>query len=546
MPHPRPRGERARVVRHVPFGIAVPVLLTIAGLATSPALHDSWLAAQDAIRWPVDLDMVAKIREEGLQRSQLPNTLSYMTDVLGARLTNSDDMDRAQRWVIEEMKRIGLTNIALEPFMDYGVSWDNEYVSLHMLQPDYSPMVGYPIAHTPGTDGKKRLNVVIGNVRTRQDLEKYRGRLRGMAVLSSPPPTIDQTRFARGTPRRTDEEMRALAEDVIVPPAGPDYFSRLYPPTPRNPDILSAAQRLEFYVAEGAAVVLESSSGWPGAVRGFARPGAKIDRWARAETLASVPVIAITPEHYNRMYRVLARDIPVEVEVEVRNRHGAAVSQANNVVGEIPGSDRADEVVMLGAHFDTWHASPNASDNTSGVAVMLEAMRILKAIGAEPRRTIRIALWSGEEQGLWGSRAYVREHFGDPNDPAIGKRDEYDKLSVYFNQDYGPGQYRGIWLQGNEHVRAPFSAWMEPLRDMGMTTISPQGVGSTDHVPFDDVGLPAFQFLQARVGGTGGHTNLDFFDTIPLDDLKKNAVIMAVFVYHAAIAEDVLPRAGNR
>ena len=546
MPHPRPRGERARVVRHVPFGIAVPVLLTIAGLATSPALHDSWLAAQDAIRWPVDLDMVAKIREEGLQRSQLPNTLSYMTDVLGARLTNSDDMDRAQRWVIEEMKRIGLTNIALEPFMDYGVSWDNEYVSLHMLQPDYSPMVGYPIAHTPGTDGKKRLNVVIGNVRTRQDLEKYRGRLRGMAVLSSPPPTIDQTRFARGTPRRTDEEMRALAQDVIVPPAGPDYFSRLYPPTPRNPDILSAAQRLEFYVAEGAAVVLESSSGWPGAVRGFARPGAKIDRWARAETLASVPVIAITPEHYNRMYRVLARDIPVEVEVEVRNRHGAAVSQANNVVGEIPGSDRADEVVMLGAHFDTWHASPNASDNTSGVAVMLEAMRILKAIGAEPRRTIRIALWSGEEQGLWGSRAYVREHFGDPNDPAIGKRDEYDKLSVYFNQDYGPGQYRGIWLQGNEHVRAPFSAWMEPLRDMGMTTISPQGVGSTDHVPFDDVGLPAFQFLQARVGGTGGHTNLDFFDTIPLDDLKKNAVIMAVFVYHAAIAEDLLPRAGNR
>ena len=522
------------------------MLLALAGLALSPALLDFRLVAQDATRWPVDLDVIAKIREEGLQRSQLPNTLSYMTDVLGARLTNSDDMDRAQRWVVEQMKRIGLTNTALEPFMDYGVSWDNEYVSLHMLEPDYSPLVGYPIAHTPGTDGKQRLGAVIGNARTRQDLEKYRGRLRGMAVLSSPPPVIDQTRFARGTPRRTDEEMRALAEDVILPPAGPDYFSRLYPPTPRNPDILTAAQKLDFYVAEGAAVVLESSSGWPGAVRGFARPGAKIDRWARDATLASVPVIAITPEHYNRMDRVLARDIPVEVEVEVRNRHGAAVSQANNVVGEIPGSDRADEVVMLGAHFDTWHASPNASDNTSGVAVMLEAMRILKAVGAAPRRTIRIALWSGEEQGLWGSRAYVREHFGDPDDPAVGKKDGYDKLSVYFNQDYGPGQYRGIWLQGNEHVRAPFSAWMEPLRDMGMSTISPQGVGSTDHVPFDEVGLPAFQFLQARVGGTGGHTNLDFFDTIPLDDLKKNAVIMAVFVYHAAIAEDVLPRTGSR
>ena len=544
MHHPRPRTKRAQVARHGPFPTAIAVLLALAGLALSPALLDFRLVAQDATRWPVDLDVIAKIREEGLQRSQLPNTLSYMTDVLGARLTNSDDMDRAQRWVVEQMKRIGLTNTALEPFMDYGVSWDNEYVSLHMLEPDYFPLVGYPIAHTPGTDGKQRLGAVIGNARTRQDLEKYRGRLRGMAVLSSPPPVIDQTRFARGTPRRTDEEMRALAEDVILPPAGPDYFSRLYPPTPRNPDILTAAQKLDFYVAEGAAVVLESSSGWPGAVRGFARPGAKIDRWARDATLASVPVIAITPEHYNRMYRVLARDIPVEVEVEVRNRHGAAVSQANNVVGEIPGSDRADEVVMLGAHFDTWHASPNASDNTSGVAVMLEAMRILKAVGAAPRRTIRIALWSGEEQGLWGSRAYVREHFGDPDDPAVGKKDGYDKLSVYFNQDYGPGQYRGIWLQGNEHVRAPFSAWMEPLRDMGMSTISPQGVGSTDHVPFDAAGLPAFQFLQARQGGTGGHTNLDFYDTLPIDDLMKNAVIMASFVYHAAMTDERLPRKG--
>jgi hypothetical protein len=504
-------------------------------------------AQSTADAWPVDLAMVAKIREEGLQNSELPNTFSYMTDVLGARLTNSDDMERAQRWVVEEMERMGLVNVEREPFMDYGVSWDNEYVSLHMLEPDYIPLVGYPIAHTPGTDGRERLDAVIADVHTRQDLDRLRGTLRGMAVLSTPPAVIDRTRFERGTPGRTDEELRALEEDVIVPPPGPDpYFSRLYPPRPANPDILTDAEKLAFYVEEGAAVVLESRSGWPGAVRGFARPGAKVDQWARDATLSSVPVIAINPEHYNRMYRVLARDIPVEVEVEVRNRHGEQVSQAHNVLGEIRGTDRADEVVMLGAHFDTWHASPNASDNTSGVAVMLEAMRILKAVGAEPRRTIRIALWSGEEQGLWGSKAYVRDHFGDPNDPTVGKTDDYDRFSVYFNQDYGPGAYRGIWLQGNEHVRAPFAAWMEPLRDMGMTTISPQGVGSTDHVPFDDAGLPAFQFLQARVGGTGGHTNLDAFDTIPLDDLKKNAVIMAVFVYHAAMADEVLPRKGVR
>ena len=522
------------------------IRLGIAVFTVSCLLTATPAVAQDS-RWPVDLDMIAKIREEGLQRSELPNTFSYMTDVIGARLTNSEDMARAQEWVVGEMRRMGLENVAREAFMDYGVSWDNEYVSLHMLEPDYSPMVGYPIAHTPGTNGRQRLTAVIGDVHTRSDLERYRGKLEGLAVLSTPPAIIDQSRFETGTPRRTDEELRALEQDVIVPPPGPDpYFSGLYPPRPANPEVLTAAEKLAFYVEEGVAAVLESNSGWPGAVRGFARAGAKADQWARAETLGSVPVIAITPEHYNRLYRIAARDIPVEVEVEVRNRHGDQVTEAHNVVGELRGIDRANEVVMLGAHFDTWHASPNASDNTSGVAVMLEAMRILKAVGATPRRTIRIALWSGEEQGLWGSRAYVREHFGDPGDPSVGKKDGYDRFSAYFNQDYGPGEYRGIWLQGNEHVRAPFAAWMEPLSDMGMTTISPQGVGSTDHVPFDDIGLPAFQFLQARVGGTGGHTNLDFFDTIPLEDLKKNAVIMAVFIYHAAIAEDVLPRAGAR
>ena len=521
------------------------------------ALHSAWIgsAAQTSpasetaranARHTVDLAMLARIREEGLQRSQLANTLSYMTDVLGARLTNSVDMERAQEWVLGEMKRIGLVNTVREPFMDYGVSWDNEYVSLHLMEPDYTPMVGYPIAHTPGTDGKQRLRVVIADVQTRQDLERYRGRLRGMAVLGTPPPTIDLTRFATGTPRRTDEELRALEEAVVLPAAGPDtYFSRLYSDPPQNPNLLTAADRLAFFVAEGVAVVLESPGGWPGAVRGFARPGARVDLWSRDATLSSVPVVSVTPEHYNRMYRILRRAIPVTIEIEIRNRHGDTVEQARNVLGEIPGTDLADEVVMLGAHFDTWHASPNASDNTSGVAVMLEAARILGAVGAVPRRTVRVALWSGEEQGLYGSRAYVRKHFGDPADPTVGVTPAFHKFSVYFNQDYGPGQYRGIFLQGNEHVRQTFASWMEPLADMGMRTISVQGVGSTDHVPFDAAGLPAFQFLQARVGGTGGHTNLDFFDTIPVEDLMKNAVIMATFVYQAAMSDVRIPRKGR-
>ncbi len=518
--------------------------LTKTAAATAVAFVTAAAAAQTP--YPVDREMVAKIREEGLHRSQLPDTLSYMTDVLGGRLTNSAAMDRAQRWALEEMAEIGLENTAREPFMTYGASWDNEYFSLHMREPAYQTLVGYPIAHTPGTEGNQELEVVIADVRTRGDLDALRGKLRGKAVLSTPPATVDLTRFATGTPPRDFQEMRTLRENVL-PRSEPDpVFTSPYSDLPPHPDLLSPVERLEFYVAEGAAAVLESRSGWPGAVRGFARPGAKVDMWDRGATLSSLPIVAITPEHYNRMYRIRRRGLPVTIELEIRNRHGEAASEARNVLGEIPGSDLAHELVMLGAHFDTWHASPNASDNTSGVAVMLEAMRILKAIGAEPRRTIRIALWSGEEQGIFGSRAYVKKHFGDPNDPEVGKKPGYDNVSVYFNQDYGPGRYRGVWLQENEHVRPVFESWMAPFRDFGMTTLAPASVGSTDHVPFDDAGLPGFQFLQARVGGTGGHTNLDFYDTLPIDDLKKNAVVVAAFVYHAAMADEKLPRKGRR
>ena len=485
---------------------------------------------------PVDWVMVARIREEGLQHSQVMDYESYMTDVLGARLTLSQDMQRAQIWLQGTMKQIGLVNVVAEPFMDYGVTWDNEYVSLHMLTPDYQPMLGYPIAYTRGTDGPQVAEAVIVDLQVRGDLEKYRGTLRGKAVLVSPPVPIDMAPLYNGTPRRNQAELDSLQRVVVVP-------TRPAPPRPaRNPDLLSAEEKLAFYQAEGVAAVLQCESGWLGAVRGFSRPGARTDGWSRAGMLASPVVIAITPEHYNRMYRILKRNIPVTVEINVRIRIGEATEQAMNVIGEIPGSDLKDQIVMLGAHFDTWHASPNASDNTSGVAVALEAIRILKAVGAKPRRTIRVALWGGEEQGLFGSRAYVRQHFGNPYDSTVGAKPGYEKLSVYFNQDYGPGQYQGIYLQGDEQARSMLTAWMEPFSDFGMTVVSTQSVGSTDHVSFDEVGLPGFQFLQDRAPGTGGHTNLDFFDTIQGDDMKKNAVVMASYVYHAAMADTRLPR----
>ncbi len=277
-------------------------------------------------------------------------------------------------------------------------------------------------------------------------------------------------------------------------------------------------------------------------VRGFSRPGANEDHWSREKTLNTLPIVAVTPEHYNRMFRILKRGLPVKIEVEVRNRVGEKVEKAANVIGEIPGTDLADEIVMVGAHYDSWHAASGASDTAAGCAVALEAARILKAIGAKPRRTIRVAFWAGEEQGLHGSREYVNAHFGNPRDPKIGVKPDYEKFSVYFNQDYGAGQFRGIYLQGNEYVRRIFAAWMEPFRDFGMTTLSIQSVGSTDHVPFDAAGLPGFQFIQDRIGGTAGHTNLDFFDTLRAEDLMKNAVVEAAFIYHAAMADQRIPR----
>ena len=376
-------------------------------------------------KYAVDHEMVAKIREEGFERSQIANTLSYMTDVLGARLTNSKDMRRAQKWVTGEMKRIGLTNIEIEPFMDYGVSWDNTYFSLHLLEPDYPPMVGYPIAHTPGTMGKKQLDTVIVKIRTKSDLKKYKGKLRGKAVLSTRPPTINLAVFRDGVKPWSDEELKAKEQPREKRP-------QIEESSPKE-KLIGSADRNAFFKKEGVAVILESRSGWLAAVRGFARPGAKKDKYDRKETVTHVPVVAVTPEHYNRMYRILERDIPVKIEVDIKTTIGSKRREARNIIAEIPGSDLKDEVVMLGAHFDTWHASPNASDNTSGVAVMLEAVRILQTLGVQPRRTIRIALWSGEEQGLHGSRKYVEKHFGDVDNP----KPDYENFSVILTKIMG-------------------------------------------------------------------------------------------------------------
>jgi len=486
----------------------------------------------------VDWDMAAKIREEGLQRSQVMDIVGYMTDVLGGRLTLSEDMKRAQAWAKDKMEKLGLANVVIEPFMDYGAAWDNEYFSLQMLEPDYQPMGGFPLAYTSGTNGKVIAPAVIAaDIQTKKDLDRYKGKLKGAVILSTPPYTLDMAALTQGVSRLTADDLARLEEAVVPRP----QRAPVTPPPP-NPDLVKPEERLAFFRAEGAVAVLQCTGGQMGSVVGFSRPGANEDKWSREKTLATLPLIAVTPEHYNRMFRVLKRGIPVKVEVEVRNRIGEKVEKASNVLGEIPGSDLAGEVVMLGAHYDSWHEAAGASDTAAGCAVALEAARILKAIGVQPRRTIRVAFWGGEEQGLHGSREYVNAHFGNPKDPKIGAKPDYEKFSAYFNQDYGAGQFRGIYLQGNERVRRLFAAWMEPFRDFGMTALSIQSVGSTDHVSFDAAGLPGFQFIQDRIGGTAGHTNLDFYDTLRPEDLMKNAVVEAFFAYQAAMADERIPR----
>jgi len=489
-------------------------------------LVGSTLSAQNK----AELEVIAKIREEGFQNSQVMDIAAYISDVHGNRLVGSLGIKKAQNWAKEKMETTGLENVKIEPILDHGVSWDNEYTSLHMVKPNYYPLQGFPLAYTPGTKGQITKEVVIADLNNPMDLENNKGKFKNRIVLISPPLVIDPTTQIVAN-RLTEEDLKNLVKPSF--PSSVQERSRI-----ANPDQITAEERINFLKSEGALLLIECSSGRLGVVRTFARPGGKKDGWSREGMINSLPIISLLPEQYNRMYRNIQRGIPVMMEAEIRNNIGDE-TKVNNVLGEIPGADLKDELVMLGAHFDSWHSSPGATDNISGCAVMLEAMRILKAIDAKPRRTIRIAWWSSEEDGIRGSGNYVKEHFGNPE---IGVKPDYDKFSVYYNMDYSKGQFRGIYLQGNEYVRQIFTNWTNLFNDLGMNTVSIRSVGSTDHIPFDRAGLPGFQFLQDRIGQGTGHTNMDFYENLVQEDLMKNAVIMASFVYLSAMMDEKIPR----
>lgn len=518
------------------------------------------VVAQVAQVEKVDLDMMKKIREEGMERSKVMDTLSWMTDVIGPRLTGSPQLKHANEWTKQRLTEWGMENAHLEAWGPFGRGWSLEKFSANVIEPVPFPLIGYPKAWTPGTNGPVVGEVIYPDIKTEADFEKYRGKLKGAIVLTLPMREVKAWFDAPGK-RFNDEQLLALSNADPVTgggrgpggPGGPGGNQNFRQMAEFN------NKKAEFIKSEGAAVLVDIGRiGDGGTV--FVSAGGPRDKNAPQ----ALPSITITVENYGRLVRMLEKGTKVKMEVDIKAKFYDDDPMAYNTIAEIPGTDLKDEVVMVGAHMDSWHGGTGATDNAAGCSVGMEALRILKALGVKPRRTIRIGLWTGEEQGLLGSRAYVAQHFGArqpvPGQPAAGgpgggggfggpqgplvTKPEHDKFSAYFNLDNGTGKIRGVFLQGNESVRSIFRAWLAPFRDLGASTITINNTGGTDHQSFDGVGLPGFQFIQDPVeyDTRTHHSNMDVYDRIQADDMKQASVIMAAFLYNAAMRDEKLPR----
>lgn len=515
----------------------------------------------------VDMEMMNKIRKEGMENSKVMDTLSWLTDVHGPRLTGSPKMKGANEWTKAKLAEWGLVNSHLEAWGPFGRGWSLERFSAHALEPTYFPLNAFPKAWTPSTNGPIIGEVVLLDIKTDADFDKYRGKLKGAIVLTQPMRQVEALFKAPGS-RYNDEQLLALAN--ASPAAGfggggpraqagapgSDQFQRF-----RELQEL-ARKRADFLSKEGVGLLVDPSPRGDGGTL-FVQSDAGTSREKGATP--GTPSVVMGIEHYGRLVRMLEKGIKVKVEVDIKARYHEEDLNAYNTVAEIPGTDLKDELVMVGGHLDSWHGGTGATDNAAGCAVGMEAVRILQALGVKPRRTIRIALWSGEEQGLLGSRAYVNEHFAErkavpaaagqppaqqfgggmrgPQGPLVLKPD-HAKFSGYFNLDNGTGKIRGIYLQGNEAVRSIFRAWLDPFRDLGASTITVNNTGGTDHQSFDGVGLPGFQFIQDPVeyDTRTHHSNIDVYERIQEGDMKQASVIMAAFLYNAAMRDEKLPR----
>ena len=482
-----------------------------------------------------DLSAISRIRQEA-RRSELADVARNLTDLYGPRLTGSPHLKAGADYVIARLNTWGIRKAGYERWGPFGPGWTSDRFIALALAPQSYPLVAFPKAWTPGTQGDVIAEAVLAPIETDQDFDKYRGKLRGKFVLTAPlndPP-------ARSEPTRrkySDEDLAALARPATLSS------------TPRD-EREFARKRMKFYVDEQVAALLEPSRAEGGVVLvgdgrlrdDTAFAGAGLYPWP--DEVAAQLVLAA--EHYNRIARTVQSGSAVTLEANITNAYHPAEPDSFNIVAEIPGTDLGSQVVMLGAHFDSWHAGTGATDNAAGCAVMLEAMRILKATGLEMRRTVRLTLWNGSEQGLLGSRAYVRQHFADVSTKEV--KPAHAELSAYFNLDGGTGAIRGLYLEGNQAVAPIFAAWMTPFKADGATTLSPRSAGVSDHLSFDEVGLPGFQFIQdpSDYETRTRHTNIDVFEQLQLDDLARNAVIVASLVYHTANRGDLLPRKSER
>ncbi len=605
---------------------------------TAPTTQPAAKAAEKAAETTASSDPVERIKEEGMKRSQVMATLSYLTDVIGPRLTGSPNLKRANEWTRDKLAAWGLANAHLEAWGPFGRGWSLKRFSAQITEPQCIPLIGFPKAWSTGTDGVLEAPVVYFDAKSEAEFAKYKGKLQGAIVLTSPVREVT-ARWEPLANRKTDSELLALADAAEPNARGGGRRAALAaqgqaagqqgqgqgqgrgqrrgggaPPAPAangapavagapapgaaaggppaaeqprmgrfmTPEIRAqmelARKKAQFLVDEHAAMLVEPSTQGDGGtffVSAATVPGAPLPTPGQTGRRVSaydkdapkiIPQVVLAKEHYNRLVRMCEQGEHLKMAVELAVQFHDTDLMAYNTVAEIPGTDLKQELVMLGGHMDSWHSGTGATDNGAGVSCAMEAVRILKALDLKPRRTIRIALWSGEEEGLMGSRAFVKEHFGrspanmfgaptpattkDGNGATTKESSEssqkadYANFSGYFNLDNGTGKIRGVYMQGNDAVRPIFRKWLQPFREMGATTLTISNTGGTDHQSFDGIGLPGFQFIQDEIeyDTRTHHSNQDVFDRIQGDDMKQASTIMAAFVYNAAMADEKLPR----
>lgn len=503
-------------------------------------LFSDVLHAQD-----ISMDsMLQVIRYQGLENSQVMDHASWLMDVHGPRLTGSPKLKKAKGWAVDRLNSFGMTNARQDEWGPFGVSWELTHFEMHAYTPEYWPVLAYPKAWSPSTKGTVRGEVIFIQAQEEADLDKYRGKLNGKIVMLD---TIREVKewFDSPTKRYTSEELLDLSN------AEKDA------PRPRRQWQGGGGQSFNrtlwaFLETEKPAAVIERNyKGDLGTVFVTGARSGNSDKRAYDKDGVTLPQIVMAVEHYNRILRLLDKNIPVSLAFEIKCQTSSEPVMESNVLAEIPGTDKADEYVVFGAHIDSWHTGTGATDNGAGTAVMIEVARILteliKTTGIQPRRTLQIGLWSGEEQGLFGSIAHVRKYYAETEPNSWTPKSllpMQEKVSAYYNLDNGTGKVRGIWLQGNHAADEVFRPWLNAFKDLEANTLTLKNTGGTDHLGFDACGIPGFQFIQDAISYSTKthHSNMDNYDHLVADDLKQAATIIAAIVWQTAMREEMIPR----